>query len=195
MKPTVLVDCDGVLADFTSAALELVYEVTGRRYPPSDVTTWEVFDSIPEPLAQKEVYRRLKGQGGCLGIPVYPDAKEGIARLREFAHIIVVTSPFKGSETWAHERELWLEQYFGTDIDYVIHARRKERVHGDIFIDDKPEHIDSWLSYWVHSGREPDALALLWETDRTITEKVDARAERVKDWADVYELVQRRIRR
>src|ERR1039458_10062200 len=129
MKPTVLLDIDGVIADFAGAALELVHQLTGKHYKPEAVTTWEVFDSIPEPQAKDEVYRILKAPGGCAGIPVYPEALAGIERLREIAQIVAVTSPFKGSPTWAHEREEWLSAHFGSAISYVISSGRKERVH------------------------------------------------------------------
>ena len=102
IKPAVLLDVDGVLADFTLAALKLVQLLTGRHYEPSDVTTWEIFDSIPEPEARHEVYRILKDVGGCASIPVYPEAIDGVRELRKLANIIAVTSHFRGSPTWAH---------------------------------------------------------------------------------------------
>jgi 5'(3')-deoxyribonucleotidase len=187
-RPTVLLDVDGVLADFTSAVLALIYDVTGRRYQAQDVTTWEVFDSIPEKEAQAEVYRILKGRGGCLGIPVCDEAKEGVARLREVADIVIVTSPFSGSETWVHERNEWLYKHFGIERHDVIHANKKARIHGDVFIDDKPEHVDDWLSYWGARGHGA-ALGLLWASDRTITE--GAHLMRVNDWSDVMEMLRR----
>ncbi len=191
-KPTVLLDVDGVIADFTAAALELIFEVTGRRYQPSDVKTWEVFDSIPEPEAQKEVYRILKGAGGCLSIPVYEPALEGVARLRELANIVVVTSPFKGSPTWAHEREIWLEKHF--QLEHVIHARHKERIHGDLLVDDKSEHVRDWIAYWQRSGRNPKARGILWKTDRTINDSREPLALEAEDWSDLCEFVRRHAR-
>ena len=189
MKPTVLLDCDGVLSDFTRAAVALVNEFTGKNYKSSDVTTWEVFDSIPEPEARREVYRILKGPGGCESIPVYPDAVEGVKKLREMAHIICVTSPFKGSPTWAHEREVWLEKHFGADISYVIHTRHKERIHGEVFIDDKPEHVLGWLDYWSNSI-DP-VLPILWKTDRTINTPRKPGIEQVSGWPEVHALIQK----
>jgi 5'(3')-deoxyribonucleotidase len=192
-KPTVLLDCDGILSDFTRAALELVFEVTGRRYAASSITTWEVFDSLAQEREyQHEVYRILKGTGGCLSIPVYESALEGVAKLRELADIVVVTSPFKGSPTWAHERELWLEKHF--QLEQVIHARSKERVHGDFFVDDKSEHVSDWLNYWVRSGRDPEACGILWKTDRTTSDTRDPLAFEASDWAGLCAHVRRHAR-
>jgi 5'(3')-deoxyribonucleotidase len=127
--------------------------------------------------------------GGCSSIPVYDGAKEAFTKLQELANIVVVTSPFTGSFTWAYERERWLERHFGVSYRDVIHAHEKYRIHGDIFLDDKPEHVDAWLDYWVNSGRDENVTALLWETDRTINATVSSMAERVKDWESVLEIV------
>jgi len=181
MKPTVLLDCDGVLADFVSAALRIVKSLTGRYYSPETITTWEVFDSLPEDeRVRSEVYRAMKAPGGCSNIPVYADALSGVKRLREIADVVAVTSPFKGSLTWAHEREVWLEKYFG--ISNVIHARDKRRVHGDFFVDDKPEHIREWLAYWA--TRDPNCVGILWQTPR-----VDQLPHGVSTWDQVIEIV------
>jgi 5'(3')-deoxyribonucleotidase len=166
MKPTVLLDVDGILANFTLAAVSLVNEITGKKYKPSDITTWEVFDSIP----------------------VYEGAVEGVKKLKELADIICVTSPFNGSPTWAHERELWLERHFGADISYVIHTRHKERIHGDIFIDDKYEHVRSWFDYWLSQNNDY-VIPVLWQTDRTINTEVVEGVTVATNWNQVVQLV------
>jgi 5'(3')-deoxyribonucleotidase len=186
---SVLLDCDGVLADFVSAALDVLHDLTGRRYDPSSVTTWEVFDSIPEREAQEVVYQRMKARGGCLRIPIYESAREGVARLRELADVTVVTSPFSGSETWAHEREKWLHQHFGIEHRDVIHAHKKFRVHGDVFIDDKPEHLAAWVDYWVRSGRDRSVSALLWGTPRTTSESPPLPLRQVDRWSQVIDFI------
>ena len=191
MKPTVLLDVDGILADFTTAALRVVHAKTGRMYKPSDVKTWDLFDSIPEPAAKAAVYAEMKEPGGCSSIPLYPEALEGIARLSQDAEIVIVTSPWKGSDTWAGERERWLEEHFGAHISHVIHARQKERVHGDIFVDDKASHVNGWVKYWVDSGRDPACRGVLWQNNNGIEEEVDARVLRANGWSDILKLVRR----
>lgn len=184
-RQSVLLDVDGVLAGFVESALDILHDITGRRYPPSVVTHWDVFDSIQERAHQQVVYQRMKARGGCLSIPVIDGAKEGVARLREIADVTILTSPFNGSETWMHEREKWLEEHFNIDHRDVIHADKKFRVHGDIFIDDKPAHLYAWNQYW--DGEE---LAVLWDSPRSASELVPFR--RVKTWNEVIDLVRSR---
>lgn len=188
MKPTVLLDVDGVVADFTQAAITLVNQITGKSYRPEDVKTWEVFNSIPEPEAHKEVYRIMKGEGGCLSIPVYPEALDGVRTLRELAYIICVTSPFAGSPTWVHERELWLDRHFGGEVSYTIHTKHKERIHGDIFLDDKAEHVIGWSRYWRDANEDMRQRALLWGSPRTNEVNLPSAVTRVTSWEEVHEV-------
>jgi 5'(3')-deoxyribonucleotidase len=187
VKPTLNLDVDGILADFVSAALAIVHDVTGHRYTANDVTTWEVFDSIPEKDVQADVYAVMKARGGCLSIPVYQGAQEGVRRLQSYVDIACVTSPFRGSPTWAHEREVWLEKLFG--ISHVIHAHRKERVHADFFVDDKPTHVDEWLRYWFDTGRDVQVEGICWKTPRMVAGPLHPYARVVESWDDLVNIV------
>jgi 5'(3')-deoxyribonucleotidase len=186
----VLLDCDGVIADFTGAALTLIRQFTGRTYAPERITTWDIFDSLPEEpqFVKDEVYRLLKSPGGCAGIPAYPEAVEGVRRLCEIADVIAVTSPFKGSPTWAHEREEWLHVRC-PGIEHVIHARHKERVHGDVFVDDKAAHVEDWARFWGREGRNPHAVPVLWQTPRASGQMTSAGIVSASTWDEVIALV------
>jgi len=197
-----LLDVDGVLAHFVQAALDAIQKVEfydgddirfGRTFDPTIVTTWELHDSLPEPerSARDEVYRRMKARGGCLAIPVYDGAKEGFARLREIVDVTILTSPFNGSETWMHEREKWLEQHFGIHHRDIIHADKKFRVHGDVFIDDKPSHLHAWSDYWIGMGRDKTVRPVLWDSPRSADEIIGAGVFRVKSWDELIELLKR----
>lgn len=186
-KPDVLLDVDGILADFTKAALRLVFQVTGRQYSPNDVKTWDIFDSIPEAEAKTEVYKRMKAPGGCMGIPVYEGAREGMRELRKITNsVIAVTAPFSGSPTWVYEREMWLAEHFAIDRNDVISTDQKFRVHGDILAEDKVLTLESWHDYWVTSGRDPYCVAAFWARDGIDTNFLP----RVETWQDLLHLVE-----
>lgn len=179
-------DVDGVLADFAAAVCEHVYTVTGRRYNPNVIRTWEVFDSLPEPPSvQAEVYARLKAEGGCSSIPVIDGAKDAVNQLNEIVDITIVTSPFYGSKTWVYERSRWLHKHFGVSVDHVIHAKRKHAIHADFFLDDKESHVRAWEAYWRAHGHSP--VGLLWHTNRNTDPHPDTKV--VTNWADVIQLV------
>ena len=181
MRPTVLVDCDGVLADFTQAALNHVLDITGNHYKPESITTWEVFDSLPEPKdVQKQVYDRMKAEGGCWAIPVMHGARDGLAAIAEIADVAVVTSPFRGSPTWVHERADWLDRNFPF-VEMVIHTRHKHLVHGNVFVDDKDENVAAWLMYWEKHGHYQRFSGIRW--------RYDGRTTQEERWRKLYQVV------
>lgn len=69
----------------------------------------------------------------------------------------ILTASWKGSLTWAGEREAWLKQHFDLDYNDITFSHAKHKVHGDIFIDDKPSSLELW------QARHPDGVALLWK--------------------------------
>lgn len=192
-KPSLLLDVDGVLADFVSGALRVLRDISGDTIDPNTITTWEMFDSIQESHKhyREAVYHDLKGPGGCSSLPVYSGAQEGVARLRELCDVTIVTSPFYGSKTWMHERERWLEQHFGIHHHDIIHADKKFRVHGDVFVDDKPSHLHAWSDYWIGMGRDKRVQPVLWDSLRNTNEVVGAGVARVKNWDELITLLKR----
>lgn len=145
-----------------------------------------MFDSIPHELEhRKEVYDRMKGAGGCLAIPVYDGAQDAVRELRSLVDVTIVTSPFPGSPTWMSERERWLAEHFGIDRDNIFHGEKKWLVHGDILLDDKESHVDTWEKYWQKQGQNP--LGLLWHTNRNVAPAAHVKV--VKSWANVIDQV------
>jgi 5'(3')-deoxyribonucleotidase len=191
VKPSCLLDVDGVIANFVQAALNVLHDLSGTVIDPNTITTGEVFDSIPEPYRSWKgaVYNDLKGRGGCRSIPVYPGSRNGVERLREICDVTIVTSPFEGSPTWMHERERWLEEHFDIDRKHIIHATEKHRVHGDVFIDDKLSHLQAWLAYW--RDKDPLAKAILWDTPRSRGQTWSERITRVSNWDELIVFLKR----
>ena len=186
MRPVVLLDCDGVLSDFITATLDVLRQRTGQTFQHDDISTWEVFASLPEELQlhKSKVYDYLKKEGGCLGIPLYAGAQDGVERLQAIAEVIIVTSPFKGSPTWTHERELWLEKYFHIQHENVIHAKRKEFVSGDFLIDDKPDNLRAWRT------THPNGRAIYWKNPK-FSEPTPGYVLCTQSWDEVIEEVKR----
>ena len=178
-KPTVLLDCDGPLADFIAAVLDIVHDETGNRYKPEDVKTWEIFESIESKEVGDRVYAKIKDRGGCYGIAVQQGAAEAVRELKKHAEVVILTSPFYGSETWAYEREKWLYDHFGIKSYEVIHARDKYHVAGDFLVDDKASHIRQWQL------RFPDGDGLLWTMNYNQNEDL----RRIHSWKELLDLV------
>jgi 5'(3')-deoxyribonucleotidase len=163
---TLLLDADGILYNFTRHCIQKLKLLTPQLWyvhyliPKHDqVTTWDPFGCMPDEFKpfKDDVYQHIKSPGQCLEIPTYVGAHAAMARLQNLAHVLVVTSPWHGAATWAHERETALQRDFGVPHQDVLHVRSKQHVVGDIFVDDKPEHV------WHWAAAHPTRQAFLWD--------------------------------
>jgi len=148
----ILIDCDGVLADFSGHLLRLV----GSELTVEDITEWDIFKFMtPSQLECAKML--LAGPEFWASQPQIPGAAEGVEELRSGDHTItVVTSPWYGCEVWGHVRREWLKRNFAVDAADVVVAARKERLQGEVFIDDKTENGEAW------AAANPAGLAALY---------------------------------
>lgn len=175
-------DCDGVLGDFTTAALRVVEEVTGKRFELTDVTEWNFTKAIglsaPEAIEVKKAIGARRGFAAAIG--PYPSARQGVRRLRELGEVFCVTSPWDSNVWWRAERDSWLALHFG--IDVVHHAGDKTGYEADVFVDDKSSHVRDWLTAW------PGRAAVFWRTPHNMSEFVPWGAHSTGSWDALYEI-------
>jgi 5'(3')-deoxyribonucleotidase len=143
----VLLDVDGVLADFPSAALRYINGVGPLPFPVTlnDVTEHDILDCLGLSALQERFDRWCAEVELCRNLPVYPGAQDFVLSLRTFAEVVIVTSPYSAVPNWCHQRIEWLKEHFGIEKRDVIFAKRKELVMGDILIDDKAANVDAFL--------------------------------------------------
>lgn len=154
-----LVDVDEVLADFRTPALEVMSSVMGRRYSIHDFDVWDIFSVLDGPKKDL-VLSIIDKQGFCHDLQPFPEAQKAIAELQTMCEVYVVTSPYH-SLSWVYERNLWLKTHYGFDKSQVVHTSAKYLVRGDIFLDDKPDHVEAW------TRENPHGLGMLWHTPNT----------------------------
>lgn len=156
---TILLDVDGVLCDFVSGYLTLVYEETGRQFEHHHVTQFDLKRALGlSDTESASVAQRVQQPGFCAGLAPLPGAVDGVRLLQEVADVYIVTSPWNSNPTWTHEREKWLAAHFGIHHSHVLHGSAKHLVVGDVFIDDRAETIVKW------NAAHPGKTAVLWET-------------------------------
>lgn len=171
----VLVDCDGVLADFTSAALDLIEERTGDRHTHDEVRKWNVFKAVDKLHLEHVLEDAVEREGFCLRLKPLPGAKTLMKTLEERYEVFIVTSPFL-ARNWVYERTRWLEGHFGIPAERVVHAKSKHVVYGDALIDDSGKNLRAWHSAW------PEKLPILMDMPYN---QGDTEFQRAKDWQDV----------
>lgn len=152
----VLVDCDGILADFVSAYLALVREHTGRDHVHADVTDFELHKCVTSKDEDTFIWQNLIDRPGFISNMVdLPGAAEAMADLRSFAKVTCLTSPHLGPY-WMHERAQWLLARGFKKRD-IIFASDKSHVRGDVLIDDRKDNVVDWAK------ANPSGLAILMD--------------------------------
>lgn len=153
-----LIDCDGVLSDFVSAYASVVHELTGVPLNLGRVDTYYIKDSkalqdvaaaTGSPVgylhAGVEEYIRRNTERFVSDMPPIPGAQRTLAALRtKGTEAYIVTAPYRDIPGWYDARVQWLYRTFGITQGKIIATEAKDLVCGDVFIDDKPSHVDRW---------------------------------------------------
>ena len=187
-KFSILLDCDGVLADFTAGMLVVVAEVTGKCFTPADVTLFDFTKALDLTKDEAVAVKKAIGakRGFAMALPAYPEARQGVRRLRELGEVFCVTHPWESNPWWRTERDSWLALHFG--IDVVHHDDDKTSYEADVFVDDKSSHVRDWLAAW------PGRTAVLWRTPHNTSETVPYGAHTTGSWDALYQIAREATR-
>ena len=124
----ILCDMDGVIANFTSSAIDKIKEVFGIEMTREDFYIPDTSRLVWERLTpkqkekyktRKEIYKDICGEGFFLNLKPFPQAIEFIKKIVEKGHrICFLTKPLNW-EFSAPEKVLWLKKHFG-DMKYSV---------------------------------------------------------------------------
>jgi 5'(3')-deoxyribonucleotidase len=187
--PTVLVDCDGPMANFTQGYLDAVHFLTGHIIEDAMVDRWHIHEcpwfvdlagGHLHPKLKRDVEAIIEKEGFCQELQMTPHAREAIDVIREWADVYVVTSPWQSSKTWTYDRNKWLKRNFDIDPSHVIYTQKKHMVVGDIFVDDKPEHVAAWIDGMI-------AVDLYGREGYVFAQSHNRHVTRRDSWADVID--------
>lgn len=145
MRPEILLDIDGVAANFIAGCLPYIKDLTGRDHHHDDVDQFMIEKALGLDDGQTQaLYARVASEGWCRALPAYEEAKGGVAELRTFADVIPVTSHFFSGKNWVYERDEWIVEHLGIAKTDIVHTHRKFQIDGDMLIDDKTAHLINW---------------------------------------------------
>jgi hypothetical protein len=128
--PQLFLDCDGVLADFDSAA-EQVFGMPSRQ--------------AEQRLGPKQFWRKLRNHDDFYtSLPLLPDARKLFEAVKHLNPIILTGCPLGG---WAEgQKHRWAASHFpGTRM--ITCMAREKRLHmkpGDILVDDFLKYKALW---------------------------------------------------
>lgn len=180
-KLRVLLDCDGVLADFHTPCLEIINQIGGTEHTLDQLDQWDIFDALKiSSDVQKWVYQAMGDRGWAQKLKPYPGAVRAVEQIQTFADLYIVTSPMRG-ETWTFDRDEWLYSHFRIQRKQVIHCSAKELIAGDYLIDDRVENLVKWRAC------HPGGVALRWSPPQLRELAYDGQS--FHEWSALVELL------
>lgn len=174
----ILLDQDGVLADFEEGFRRVWHARMGHEFPallPTARKSFYIDDDYPAHHTPT-VEQIMTAQGFYRDLPVIPGALEAIRALQALGHqIAICTSPHSANRFCVQEKLEWVEEHLGSDfVRKVIIAKDKTLVHGDVLIDDRPEVTGICQPTWQHVlydqpyNRLSTAPRLTWNNWQTV---------------------------
>lgn len=172
MRKKIILDCDGILANWTSYLLsQLDTDVTIDDCYDFDFK--KVIKHLAGPEMQKKALAICSTTAFTESQPMLPWAKELIEVCRRLGDVLIVTAPWS-SKGWYDARVKWLKTNLDVYVDDVMCGMKKFWVHADIFIDDKPKNVINWALAFPNSK----AYLLAWPYNAN-TPELPPNAERL----------------
>jgi 5'(3')-deoxyribonucleotidase len=142
----ILVDLDGVTADFYGSLLDLYNEEFGDSLTREDLVSWELSPEIFTKTTTKYLRGYFDRRNFWSGMKPIPGAVESLKYLHSQGHdILVVTAVPLDSRECCYEKLIWVEKH----LPFIGHNNfvatlRKSAVSGDILFDDGPHNIEAF---------------------------------------------------
>lgn len=136
----ILLDMDGVMADFNAAALEMYNFLTNENVVVEQIKTPQTGKHVGDPTLLRKI---VESPGFMRNLQPIDGAIEGVEYLHGKGHDIVFVSNATNCPTSGHEKRDWLKYYFSKVWKYapLILTKQKYRVRGDVLIDDDPKNF------------------------------------------------------
>jgi 5'(3')-deoxyribonucleotidase len=186
-KPVVILDCDDVVCRCLHGMSKEMNAKLGTNVTEDDVLTWDFHDTFG-PETKEYVHSKMAEKGWCANLEPFAGAVEGVTKLKEIAEIFFCTAPYK-SEHWPHERRIWLQTHFQMEPWRVIQSSSKFLVRGELFVDDKVEHLVEWEKYGRENGM--GGRAVLWDRPHNKLHPGAGGFLRIGSWEQLYTFVRR----
>jgi 5'(3')-deoxyribonucleotidase len=181
-KPRLLLDVDGVIANFAGAAVRVMNKISGMGILEEQIREWDVTTMLDDEEHRRASKDAFNEAGFASTFESYDGSVDAVHRLREITELHFVTAPTVTNPTWVHDRVNWLAKHFGVDPRDVHHTAKKWVLYGDVMIDDHPVNLEPWLQHW------PGKLALLW--DRSYNQGQGVGLHRIKTWAEAISAIE-----
>lgn len=176
-KYRILLDCDGILADFVTPTLNLIESATGDKHTIDEIVFFDIFGALNKKDLEYLLKDAVEQSGWCFNMQILPGAFYAVNNLQELGELFIVTSPFK-TKNWHWERTQWLLKHFPIQHQQISFTSSKQIVKGDALLDDGLKNVVAWKREF------PEGLAMIWDYPWN-REKCDEDIVRVHNWDEV----------
>ena len=175
----ILLDMDGVVADFLGPLLEQYNHLTGENIVKQDVRHIKTSRCVKDPMTLK---RLIESTGFIRNLPPIVGAIDGVNTLVKQGHDVVFVSNGTNCTTSGHEKRDWLKYYFHKtwQIPPLVLTYYKYLVRGDCLVDDNPRNF---------KNLDPSTTPLLWHHPYNIDVHDYTR---IYDWSNLIDWISRR---
>lgn len=143
----ILLDMDGVIADFVKAACAAHGRKYDEIYPPGRQSSWEMEPLLD--LSTRDFWQPLRGRAFWAELPKMPEADALVYALNAMVgaeNIFVCSTPNADPDCVAGKMD-WLEQHFPQFRRRFIFTATKELCshHNNVLIDDRGKNCRSFV--------------------------------------------------
>jgi 5'-nucleotidase len=143
-RRTILVDMDGILANFNKKIIEMYNASTGENKLVSDITRYD-FSTFSRTDLIHSFYR---SKGFFKSLEPMPGAEAYLEEILKLGHHVEIVTQLPIASKWAStEKTEWLKYYFPYfNLNNITFTRNKYLMRGDILFDDNPKHLETWAA-------------------------------------------------
>lgn len=149
--PKILLDLDGVLADFYQQLADYYNQRYNASITVEDFNDFEFERCFPIETVERliEIFNE---PGYFINLPVIPHAKEIASQFSTLGYQVkICTAPARKLDGFlngqsAEEKFDWVAKHFPYWANSITVTQEKEDVQGDMLIDDSPVNISKWCA-------------------------------------------------
>lgn len=139
----ILVDLDGVCADFYKRLVAWYNRDFGDSLTPGDVTTWAIGPTNFPKARREDLRAYFDVPGFWEGLDPIAGCRPSLKRLHDAGHdIVIATAVPKESRMALYEKKRWVKKHLPfIKPNSVVGISRKYLLNGDLLLDDGPNNI------------------------------------------------------
>jgi len=152
MKEILLVDQDGVLADYDKGFLKKWKEFNPDKIVilPEERRTFYIEEDYPKELGAL-VRGIITSKGFYRNLPLMKGAKEAVNELKKYFDVFICTAPHLKSKYCISEKFEWIDENLGPEwTRKIVLTKEKTLIKGKYLIDDRPEIKSPYIPEWEH---------------------------------------------